>query len=95
MPPRDDRLVENQESFRAANERLQTMAQVDDGTLVPFICECADIKCLGRLEATLSEFEVIHEDAQRFFVLPGHPRMDGEEVLTSNRRYEVVSKAAV
>jgi hypothetical protein len=52
---------------------------------VPFLCECADIECLGRVEATLSEFEVIHEDSERFFVVPGHLRVDGETVVTNKR----------
>ena len=94
MDSRDERLLENQTTFRSANERLSEMAQVDDGKFVPFLCECADIECLGRLEATLSEFELIHEDRHRFFILPGHALMDGEEILVENRRYGVVSKAA-
>ena len=27
------------------------------------------------------------------FILPGHPRIEGEEIVSENGRYEVVSKA--
>lgn len=95
MDSRDERLAENQRTFRRANERLQELADVQDGQRIPFLCECADIACLGRLEASLAEFEVIHEDRYRYFLLPGHLRIDGEEILERNDRYEVVTKEAL
>jgi hypothetical protein len=93
MGSRDGRLAENQRTFRRANERLQELAKVDDGTLIPFLCECADLSCLGRVDASIGEFEVIHEAEDRFFIVPGHPRMDGESVIDHTGRYEVVTKA--
>ena len=89
-----ERLVENQRIFRGANERLQEIAQVSDGRRVPFLCECASIECLGRIEASLSEFVLIHENRARYFILPGHLRVNGEEILSANERYEVVEKQA-
>jgi hypothetical protein len=93
MSSRDDRLAENQRTFRTANERLIDLAQPRDGQRVPFLCECADIECLGRVEASLGEFEVIHEDPGRYFIVPGHALVQGEGVLSSNDRYQVVRKA--
>lgn len=92
MDSRNERLAENQRTFRGANERLQELANVQDGQRIPFLCECADIACLGRVEASRGEFEVIHEDPHRFFVLPGHLRIDGDEILERNDRYEIVGK---
>ncbi|MGH3044652.1 MAG: hypothetical protein ACRDM2_07990 [Gaiellaceae bacterium] len=94
MADRDGRLRANQRTFRAANERINDLAQVTDGQLVPFLCECADIACLGRIEASLSEFVVIHEDRTRFFVLPGHLRVNGEEIVSASDPYEIVEKQA-
>jgi hypothetical protein len=37
---------------------------------------------------------MVHEDAARFFIVPGHPRLDGESVIHRLDRYEVVRKAA-
>jgi hypothetical protein len=82
-------------TFRHANERLGELADVQDGQRIPFLCECADIACLGSVEASLGEFDVIREDPYRYFVLPGHLRIDGEEIGQRNGRYDVVSKEAV
>jgi hypothetical protein len=92
LASRDEGLAENQRTFRQANDRFQELASVDQDRRVPFLCECGDIACLGRLEATLSEFEVVHEDPARYFILPGHVRVKGEQILTRNERYEVVTK---
>jgi hypothetical protein len=94
MAARDERLAENQRTFREANDRFQELASVDQDRRIPFLCECGDLECMGRLEATISEFEVIHEDAARYFILPGHLRAAGEDIVTRNGRYEVVIKAA-
>jgi hypothetical protein len=95
MDSRDERLAENQRTFRQANERLQDLANVQDGNRIPYLCECADIACLGRVEASVAEFEVIHEAPYRFFILPGHLRIEGQQILERSDRYEVVSKVAL
>ena len=94
MGDRDGRLRENQRTFRAANERINDLAQATGGQRVAFLCECAEIACLGRVDASLSEFVLIHEDRTRYFILPGHLRVDGEEIVTANDRYEIVEKQA-
>ena len=90
---RNDRLLKNQATFRAANEGLREAVNVELDSLVPFLCECADFDCLGRVEATLGEFEDAHAEAEHYFILPGHLRVEGEEVVRENGRYQVVSKA--
>lgn len=92
MGSRQERLYLNQETFRSANRGMSEAVNVDDSTLVPFVCECADLDCLGRLEATSAEFEEIHDRDDRYFILPGHHRAEGEEILSDNGRYQVVSK---
>jgi hypothetical protein len=94
MAYKDRRLRENQRTVRAANERINDLVRVSGGQLVPFLCECASIECLGRIEASLSEFVLIHEDRRRYFILSGHLRVDGEEILSTNERYQVVQKQA-
>ncbi|MGH3024287.1 MAG: hypothetical protein ACRDNI_11570 [Gaiellaceae bacterium] len=94
MASSGERLVENQRTFRSANERISDLVRVQDGKRVPYLCECADIACFGRLEASVSEFVLIHEDRAHYFILPGHMRVDGEEILSANARYEVVDKRA-
>jgi hypothetical protein len=94
MSSRDERSSLNQETFRSANEGMRRVVNVEATTRIPFLCECADFECLGRVEASLDEFEVIHSNENWFFILHGHPRIEGEEILSENDRYQVVSKAA-
>jgi hypothetical protein len=98
MSLKQERMQENQEGFRYANERLRDLV-IGSGTTdhrhVAFFCECADGDCYGRLNATLDEFEEAHLISQHYFILPGHQRMDGEEAVEENGRYEVVTKEYV
>jgi hypothetical protein len=92
---REERLVENQRTFRDANERLQKLAGeagVRDGTLVPFLCECADGDCLGRVEASMEEYERAHLDRDQYVIVPGHPTIEGEKVVERVDRFETVRK---
>ena len=91
-------MLQNQESFRYANERLRDTvggAGVTDHRHIPFLCECAYGDCSGRLNATLDEFEDAHPTSQHYFILPGHLTVDGEEAIEENGRYEVVTKEAL
>jgi hypothetical protein len=91
---RHERLIANQEAFRSANERLQAIVE-DAATadrLIPFICECADDDCLGRIEMTGAEYDEVHADRDSYSVLHGHPRMDGEVVVEQRALYDIVSK---
>jgi hypothetical protein len=90
---RDDRLAANQETFRSANRGMIEAVDVGPAEVVPFLCECSDFGCLGRVEASLLEYEEAHGADDRYFILPGHPRIEGEEIVSENGRYEVVSKA--
>ena len=93
MATRDDRLVDNQRSFRSASDRLQDLVLVEEQRLVPFLCECADLGCSDRIHATVAEFEAAHENPDGSFLLPGHPRLAGEKVLSKDGRFDVVSSA--
>jgi hypothetical protein len=94
MAAREERLVQNQREFRYANEKLELLSaeMTDDGQLIPFLCECADDHCLGRIEITISRYADTHEDRHHYVVLPGHPRVEGEETVEDNDYYQIVSK---
>ena len=95
MSSRHTRKEQNQRMFRAANERMQELiAGVPYGTLIPFLCECADGECLGRIHIDASDYEGIHIDRDLYIVLRGHPTIDGEEVVGHEDGYDIVSKAA-
>ena len=93
MATRDDRLVDNQRSFRSASDRLEDIVIVEEQRLVPFLCECADPGCNGRVHATVAEFDAAHERPGGAFLLPGHARLAGENVLSSKGRFDIVRRA--
>jgi hypothetical protein len=91
---RQDRRVENQEMYRRANERLESAVEemVSDEDRIPFVCECADDDCLGRVELTLAEYSAVRSSDNRFFILPGHLMATGEEVVEEHDGFQVTEK---
>jgi hypothetical protein len=96
MATREARSTQNQELFRTANERLEGRVQEygRDGAPIPFLCECADEACLGRVELTIVQYQGVRTHPKRFAILPGHPRVEGEEIVEDNGHFHVVEKEA-
>jgi hypothetical protein len=96
MGLREDRIRENEELFRMANERLleQIGGAASDETVVPFLCECADDLCLARMEMTIDDYRRLRADDGAFGVLPGHVEEHGEVVVRELGSYHVVRKEA-
>lgn len=94
MPGRDERCAENQYRFNKANDRLRDLLEerARPDQKVPFLCECADDSCLESVELSVREYERLHENADVFVIVPGHPRVDGEAVLHREDRFEQVEK---
>jgi hypothetical protein len=91
---RDTRREENQKLFRHGNESLHDAA-VDAGSElspVPFLCECADLDCLGRVVITPSAWEGVAAEPNHYVMIAGHQRSEGEEVVGSIREYEIARK---
>ena len=90
-----ERMRENEELFRTANERL--VEQVADAAqadrLVPFLCECADDLCMARMEMTFDDYRGVRADSDTFAVVPGHA-VDGEVVVREVESFHVVRKEA-
>ena len=92
-------IARNDATFRAANERVNEFAaglDAYDDTPIPFLCECADMRCTEIVRLTPEEYEAIRQDATRFATVPGH---EGDDVATTvvdeNDRYAVVEKLGV
>ena len=95
MPSRHERLEHNQRMFRDANGRFESAIEenaLDGVRPVPFLCECADIECRGRIEITTGDYDAAHIDSDHYVILPGHPTIDGEEIVEDNVTYFVVNK---
>jgi hypothetical protein len=98
MTTRYEQLVHNQQSSRHANERLHQVlgnAPAVDGHRVPFLCECAEITCEGRVEATLDQYDEAHFNREDYFILRDHLRVEGEEIIGEEDGYDIVRKGFV
>jgi hypothetical protein len=89
-----DRMRENEEVFRIANERLHR--QIADAVAadrhVPFLCECANERCMERVEMTLDDYESVRADPDTFAVVPGHAVEQVEKVVADRGSFHVVRK---
>jgi hypothetical protein len=74
---------------------MQTLvvAIVPAEQLIPFLCECADDACLGRVGMNLADYD--DSDRDRYAILRDHAMTDGEHVIEQRPLYDVVSKATV
>jgi hypothetical protein len=93
---RDTRREQNQKLFRMGNERLSDV--IDDrlprAARVPFLCECADESCDGRVELDRGQWEIVAAKPNQFVMVPGHARSEGEIVVGALDGYDVVRKPA-
>jgi hypothetical protein len=80
--------------FREANERFHDAVEDKSSPMqpVPFLCECADEDCMGRVEVTLTEWEDVASKPNQFLMEAGHQRIKGEQVVSVLRKYEVARK---
>ncbi len=91
---RTARLEENQQTFKEANERLEgVVAERFEGVeRVPFLCECADGTCLGRIDLTLEDYRAVRARENYFVILVDHLRSPGEEVVAHRDGYDITQK---
>ena len=91
---RKARLEENQETFKVANERLERAVadRVGSAGQVPFLCECADETCMGRIDLTLDDYRAVRAHPNYFMVTVDHLRSPGEEVVAHRDGYDITEK---
>lgn len=89
---RDTRREENQKLFRGGNESLHDAAVNAGVAVVPFLCECADLDCLGRVEVAPGEWEAVAAKENHFLMIAGHRRSEGEEVVGQLGGYQIARK---
>jgi hypothetical protein len=65
--------VQAEDVFREANERVAAKAgELKFAHPLPFLCECRDRHCFGRISLTLEEYEQVRSDPRRYLTIPGH-----------------------
>jgi hypothetical protein len=94
MVDRDMRGEDTQKLFRRGNESLHEAALASGFEMksVPFLCECADEDCLGWVELTPSQWQVVAAAPNHYVMIAGHPRSEAEQVVGSIREYEIARK---
>lgn len=86
------RLAHNEQLFREVNEQVEGLREqwgVAEGT---FVCECSDQSCTSTIVLGASEYERIRARPNWFFLLPGHERVEVEQVVEQHGGYFVVEK---
>lgn len=93
------RLVENEQLARRVNRRIEDQVTAireaedeDPDEPILFFCECDDVDCRRRFEATRDEYDHIHAEPDRFVVCPGHENPAIEVVVDHLRMALVVRK---
>ena len=89
-----ERIVENNYTFREANEQIRAKADEYDAPVerVPFLCECPVPSCTQILRLTLAEYENVRANPRHFFTAPGHEQADAAvgHVVSRESDYVIV-----
>jgi hypothetical protein len=78
--------------FRQVNEGIAETAELFEADETEFVCECADLECKHRVEATLDEYEEVRSDGTHFLIVEGHEEPGFERVVKRRRGYAIVEK---
>jgi hypothetical protein len=89
---REQRIIENEKLFREVNERVAQMAPGFSGPDPVWVCECGDETCFEKVRIPLADYQEIRARNDRFFVKPGHEKVDVERIVDRRDGYLVVEK---
>jgi hypothetical protein len=91
-----ERKALNEGKFRDANEHIEKRAVelvgVEDGDLVPFLCECPRLECTQVALLTLKEYEHVRSGSKQGLAVLGHEDLTVEIVLERNERFVMTEK---
>jgi hypothetical protein len=96
MSETEERIVQNNLTFRAANEKIRAKAAEYDEPMerIPFLCECPDLDCTTIVRMLPSEYEAVRADSNHFFTVAGHEKAEEPlgEVVARADGYVIVEK---
>jgi hypothetical protein len=96
MGETEERIVQNNVTFRAANERIRAKAAEYDEPMerIPFLCECPDLDCTTIVRMIPSDYEAVRVNSNHFFTVSGHEKAEEPlgEVVAREDGYVVVEK---
>jgi hypothetical protein len=86
--------VQVEEVFRSANDRIAEKGRELGWRFpVPFLCECSERRCFGRVELTLEEYEQLRSHPERYMTLPSH-EVEGAVPLEGTGRVACAESSA-
>ena len=94
----EERQARNEALYRNVNEQLASLDRragswAGGETLFEFVCECGRGEgCGERVRMTISEYDRVRGQDDRFAVVPGHESDEIELVVERHDRYLVVDK---
>lgn len=84
--------MQAEDVFRNANDRVAEKARELGWRFpVPFLCECSERHCFGRIEVTRAEYERLRSHPERYMTLPGH-EVEGAVLLERTERVAYAEK---
>ena len=98
MEERFERQARNEGLMRTVNERIAAIDEravgwSDPSHVFDFQCECGKISgCSERVLMTLSEYDRVRAQRDRFAVVPGHESEEIEHVVERDARFVIVDK---
>jgi len=91
--PSAARVARNEHLFREVNERILELEEsFGERPLASFVCECSQVSCTSRLEASLEEYRTVRTDPRHFIVRADHVDRDHERIVRETERFVVVEK---
>lgn len=79
-------------------ERLETVVKsrrtnrLSTHSEIQFRCECDSEECMDTITMSTQEYEKVHDKTKHFIVVPGHVRLDLENIVCSFYSYVLVAK---
>jgi hypothetical protein len=84
--------VQAEDVFRSANERIAEKGrELGWRFRVPFLCECSERSCFGRVDLTLEEYAQARAHPQRYLAVSGH-EVEGAFLVAHNDRVAFAEK---
>jgi hypothetical protein len=94
----EERIARNNQTFRAANERIMAKADEYDARAqferIPFLCECPLEGCVEIVRLTPAEYAEVRTNPDQFFTMPEHAAADAPvgRVVSEQDGYVIVEK---
>jgi hypothetical protein len=84
--------VQTEDVFRSANESIAAKAREIGMELpIPFLCECSDTRCLGRIPLSIEEYDEARAAPQRYLTMAGH-EVEGAFVIEQDENFALAEK---